>query len=85
MCLLNLSTLLDLFVINRGRRPLQRGLQTKHFKPEYTLKKKPETRMTASIRMQTHKRLIFIYIYYDTDNTMQIFREIPFFRPQNET
>ena len=24
-------------------------------------------------------------IYYDTDNTMQIFREIPFFRPQNDT
>ena len=49
MCLLNLWTLLDSFVINRGRRPLQRGLQTKHFKPEYTPKKKYETRMTASV------------------------------------
>ena len=24
-------------------------------------------------------------IYYDIDNTMQIFREVPFFRPQNVT
>ena len=24
-------------------------------------------------------------IYYDTDNMMHIFREIPFFRPQNDT
>ena len=23
------------------------------------------------------------FIYYDIDKTMQIFREIPFFRPQN--
>ena len=24
-------------------------------------------------------------IHYDVDNTVQIFREIPFFRPQNDT
>ena len=31
---------------------------------------------------KTFKRML---IYYDIDNTMQIFREIPFFRPQNDT
>ena len=31
-------------------------------------------------RIQTHKRFKGTLIYHDIDNTMQIFREIPFFR-----
>ena len=34
---------------------------------------------------QTHKRFNRTLIYYDKDNTVQIFREILFFRPQNDT
>ena len=34
---------------------------------------------------QTHKRFKRMLIYYDIDNTMHIFREIPFFGPQNDT
>ena len=35
--------------------------------------------------MEIHKRFKRTPIYYDIDNTMQIFWEIPFFRPQNNT
>ena len=35
-------------------------------------------------KIQTLKRFKRTLIYYDTDNAMYIFREIPFFRPQNE-
>ena len=31
------------------------------------------------------KRFKRTLIYHDIDNTMHIFREIPFFRPQNDT
>ena len=40
---------------------------------------------TQAKKIQTHERFERALIYYDTDNTMPIFREIPFFRPQNET
>ena len=41
---------------------------------------------TATVTMiQAHKRFKRTLIYYDIDNTMQIFRENPFFRPQNNT
>ena len=36
-------------------------------------------------RIQTHKRFKRMLIYYDIYNMMQIFREIPFFRPQNNS
>ena len=36
-------------------------------------------------RIQTHKRLKRMLVYYDVDNTVQIFWEIPFCRPQNDT
>ena len=42
-------------------------------------------RGAAAILIQTHKRFKRTLIYYDIENTMQIFREIPFFRPQNDT
>ena len=35
--------------------------------------------------IQTHKRFKRMLIYYDINNAMQIVREIPFFRPQNDT
>ena len=35
--------------------------------------------------IQTHQRFKRTLIYYDIDNTMQIFREIASFRPQNDT
>ena len=40
---------------------------------------------SISFKIQTHKRFKRTLIYYDIDNTMQIFRGIPFFRPQNDT
>ena len=36
-------------------------------------------------KIQIHKRFKRMLIYYDTDNTMQIFREIAFFRPHNDS
>ena len=35
-----------------------------------------------TLQIKTHKRFKRTLTYYDIDNTMQIFREIPFFRPQ---
>ena len=35
-------------------------------------------------KIQRHKRFKITLIYYGTDNTMQIFREIPCFRPQHD-
>ena len=39
----------------------------------------------VSHEIQTHKGFNRTLIYYDIDNTVHIFREIPFFRPQNDT
>ena len=36
-------------------------------------------------KIQIHKRFKRMLISYDIDNTMQIFREIAFFRPQNDS
>ena len=36
-------------------------------------------------KIQTDKRFKRTFIYYDIDNTMQMFREVPFFRPQTTT
>ena len=43
------------------------------------------SRCLSLCNLQTHKRFKRTLIYYDTDNTMHIFREIPIFRPQNDT
>ena len=39
----------------------------------------------AARKNHTHKRFQRMLIYYDVDSTMQIFRELSFFRPQNNT
>ena len=46
---------------------------------------KQEWLLAFSNKIQTHKRFKRMLIYYDIDNMVQIFREIPFFRPQNDT
>ena len=43
------------------------------------------TTATTVTMIQTHTRFFLMLIYYDIDNMMQIFSEIPFFRPQNDT
>ena len=43
------------------------------------------SRCLSLYNLQTHKRFKRTLIYYDVDNTMHIFRETPFFGPQNDT